>query len=67
MNNALSIVFLLAGVVLVIFGINAMHSFGSEVSTFFSGSPSNKAVWLLLGGVVAVLGGMAGLFHGSKA
>lgn len=67
MNNTLSIVFLLAGIVLIIFGINAMNSFGSELSRFFSGSPSNKAVWLLLGGVVATVGGLAGLFHGTKA
>ena len=67
MTNALSIVVLLGGIVLIVLGINAMNSFGSQLSTFFSGSPSNKAVWLLLGGLVATLGGMAGLFHREKA
>jgi hypothetical protein len=48
-----SIALIVGGVVLIIFGINAMNSFSSDVSRFFMGSPTDKAVWMLLGGVVA--------------
>jgi hypothetical protein len=48
-----SIALIAGGVVLIIFGINAMNSFSSDVSRFFTGSPTDKAVWMLLGGVVA--------------
>ena len=48
---------LLVGVVLIVFGINASESFSSDVSRFFTGSPTNKTIWLLVGGIAsAVLG-----------
>lgn len=67
MKNALSIVFLIAGIVLIIFGVNASHSFSSGMSNFFTGLPGDKAVWFLIGGVVAATVGLAGLLRGSKA
>jgi uncharacterized membrane protein YidH (DUF202 family) len=53
MNRIVSIALLVGGVVLMIFGINATNSFSSDVSRFFTGSPTDKAVWMLIGGVVA--------------
>ncbi len=43
------------GVVLMIFEINATNSFGSDVCRFFTGSPTDKAVWMLIGGIVATV------------
>jgi hypothetical protein len=51
---------------LSIWGVKASDSFGSDVSRFFTGSPTNKAVWLLIGGIVAGIVGLFGLFRGSK-
>jgi len=59
MNKALGIGLLIAGIVLVIFGINASDSIGSDVSRFFTGTPTDKSIWLLIGGIVA---GASGLF-----
>jgi H+/Cl- antiporter ClcA len=59
MNKALGIGLLIVGVVLTIFGINASESFGSEVSRFFTGAPTDKSIWLLIGGIVT---GFCGLF-----
>ena len=59
MNKALGIGLLVAGIVLTIFGISASESFGSEVSRFFTGTPTDKSMWLLIGGIVA---GIVGLF-----
>jgi hypothetical protein len=31
---------------------------------FFTGSPTDKAIWLLLGGIVVIIIGLAGLLRG---
>ena len=58
MNKIVSIALLAGGVALLIFGINATNSFGSDVSRFFTGAPTDKAVWMLLGGIVATVVGL---------
>jgi hypothetical protein len=62
----LSIVLLIGGVVLMVLGVQATNSFGSDVSRFFTGSPTDKAIWMLIGGIVASVIGLAGLMRGSK-
>ena len=59
MNKIISLALLAGGVVLIVIGINATNSFSSDVSRFFTGSPTDKAVWMLLGGVVAAVVGLA--------
>ena len=38
MNKIVSLILLVGGVVLIVVGINATNSFGSDVSKFFTGS-----------------------------
>jgi hypothetical protein len=55
--------------VFIVLGVNATNSFGSDVSRFFTGSPTDKAVWMLIGGVAASVAGLVGLtltLRGSK-
>ena len=63
MNRVISLAILAVGIVLVIYGIAASNSFGSDISRFFSGSPTDKTIWLLIGGVVAIIIGLAGLLR----
>jgi hypothetical protein len=42
---------------LIITGYNASQSFGSDVSRFFTGSATNKAMWMLVGGAAAFVAG----------
>jgi hypothetical protein len=58
MNKIVSIALLVGGVILMILGINATNSFSSDVSRFFTGSPTDKAVWMLIGGAVAAVVGL---------
>ena len=58
MNKAFGIALLVAGVVLLVMGLNASDSFESDLSRFFTGSPTDKAIWLFIGGIIA---GVAGL------
>jgi hypothetical protein len=57
MNKIISPALLMGGVALMIYGINATNSFGSDLSRFFTGSPTNQAIWMLMGGtVIAIIG-----------
>ena len=67
MNKSISIAMLVAGILLTIFGIAASGSFSSDVSRFFTGAPTDKAIWMLVGGVVVAIIGLVGLWRGSKA
>jgi hypothetical protein len=67
MNKIISLALLIGGIVLIVVGVNATNSFGSDVSRFFTGSPTNKAVWMLIGGSLAAVVGLAGMMRGSKA
>ena len=61
MSKLISLVLLVAGIVLLVWGISATESFSSDLSRLFNGTPTDKALWLLLGGVVAILAGLPGL------
>jgi hypothetical protein len=58
LNKILPLALLSGGVLLLVLGIFATDSFSSDVSRFFTGSPTNKAVWMLLGGAVATVVGL---------
>ncbi len=66
MVRGISLALLVAGIILIVFGINAMHSFSSDVSRAFTGSPTDKSIWLLVGGAIAAVVGLVGLFRGSR-
>jgi hypothetical protein len=64
MKKAVLLAILVGGIILVIFGISASKSFSSDFSRFFTGSPTDKAIWMLIAGIVAVVIGLAGLLRG---
>lgn len=62
----LAVALIAMGIVLIVFGINSNNSFGSEVSRTFTGSPTNKTTWLLIGGIACSVLGLVGLFWGGS-
>ena len=59
---------LVTGIILLVMGLRAMDSFSSQFSKFFTGSPSDRAVWLTLGGAACiVLGSGAALMPSRSA
>lgn len=66
MTNVSGLAIFAVGIVLLILGFNASHSFGSDVSRFFTGNPTDKSVWLLLGGVAAVIVGLLVAVFGAR-
>lgn len=61
MEKVISLTLLSCGIVLIAVGINATHGFGSDVSGVFGGSAVDKAVWMLVGGIIAAVTGLATL------
>ena len=66
MNKLFSLALLIGGIVLIVLGFNATHAFASDVSRFFTGSPTDKAVWMLIGGTVAALIGLTMLWRSPR-
>ena len=67
MNRLLSLVLLCGGGILIIYGISASDSISSSFSRFFTGSPTDKTIWLLIGGSISAGAGLVGLLRPSKS
>ncbi len=66
MNRGMSVALLVIGVILLVFGLSAYHSASSDVSRFFTGAPTDKALWLLIGGAAVGIVGFLGLARKEK-
>jgi hypothetical protein len=65
MNKIVSIALLVAGLILIGYGVQASESIGSAFSRLFTGTPTDKTVWLIIAGAVATLVGAISLFRGT--
>jgi len=63
MNRAISVALLVVGIILLIMGINASDSVGSELSEAVQGTPSDRSIWLIVGGAAAAIIGAIGLLR----
>ncbi len=66
MNKTISLVFLVVGIVLLVFGFNASNSVASNVSEAVTGTPTDRSMWLIILGVVGVVVGGLGFFAGRR-
>jgi hypothetical protein len=66
MNKLFSIAFLVGGITLIVYGVAASNSTASGFSRIFTGAPTDKTLWFLIGGAVAAAVGLAGVLRGSK-
>lgn len=57
MQKAIGAALIVGGLILLYFGWNEYTSLASEVSEAFTGSPTDNAVWYLVSGGAAVVGG----------
>lgn len=66
LHRVISCVLLCLGTVLLIYGFNALDSLGSALTRFFTGTPTDKTLWLMLAGVIFFGTGLGGLALGPK-
>lgn len=66
MNKLLSLFLLIGGVIAFFLGVNASESISSSFSRFFTGTPTDNAVWLLFGGAAAMALGIVGLLRDAR-
>jgi LPXTG-motif cell wall-anchored protein len=62
MSKIPSIAFLIIGIILLVYGLDATNSVSSSVSNAVTGSPTDKSIWLIVLGVLGILSGGFGLF-----
>lgn len=61
------VVLLVAGLVLLLVGMNASHSVADRWSNFFTGHFTDVTVWYILGGGAAALAGLMLVLFGNRA
>jgi cytosine/uracil/thiamine/allantoin permease len=62
MDKPLGLALLVVGIVLLVWGISASHSVGSSFSNFFTGTPTDKSTWLIIGGALCAIVGLFSSF-----
>jgi hypothetical protein len=67
MNKAISLAILAGGILLLVFGVSASNSVSSDISRVFTDAPTDKAIWMLVGGVAVTIIGLVGLLRGSRS
>ena len=60
MGRIPSIALLVVGILLIVWGVKTSDSISSGFSEIFTGSPSAKAIWLIIGGVICSIAGLFG-------
>lgn len=63
MRKIISAVFLVGGLLLLYFGYQEYQSLQSEVDQLFGGAGSEMAIWMIVGGAAATIGGLMGFLR----
>lgn len=66
--RGIGIACLVVGIILLVYGINATDSLASNLRESFTGNPTDRSIWLLVGGAaLAVVGGSTLFAHSRRA
>jgi hypothetical protein len=65
MDGLPSLLILVGGVVLVVYGASAPRRLRDDLPRSDTGMPAGKPFWLVIGGAIGTLAGLVGLLHGS--
>jgi len=67
MIKAIGLALLAVGIAGIVYGIDSSHSASSSLSRTFTGSPTDKTLWLLIGGIAATIFGAVLTFKPSRS
>jgi hypothetical protein len=65
-KSILGVFLLVAGITLLLFGMNASHSMADQTSNFFNGRFTDKTMWYMVGGGAAALFGLLVVLSGYR-
>jgi hypothetical protein len=65
-QRILGAVLLVAGMILLIVGMNASHSAADQWSNFFTGHFTDATVWYIVGGIASAVGGLMLVMFGGR-
>jgi hypothetical protein len=65
MDTLTSLLILVGGVVLGVYGASAPGRLRDDLPKPTNGPPVGKPAWLVIGGAIGTLAGLVGLLHGS--
>ena len=66
MYTGIMIALVVIGSIFLIWGYQASNFIASGFSELFTGTPTDTSVWLLIGGVILLIVGIAGLVSGRR-
>jgi hypothetical protein len=66
MQKVTGIICIVIGVLLFVWGHNIAQSFGSQVQQLWTGAPTDRAMYLYIGGAILAVLGVAQIFWPSK-
>jgi hypothetical protein len=59
--KAAALALVAGGILLTVFGVSSMNSTTSDLSRILTGAPTDRAIWMLTGGVVMLVAGIVAL------
>jgi Protein of unknown function (DUF3185) len=62
MSKFISLALVIAGVVLLVYGLDSSNSVSSSVTRAVSGTPTDKTIWLIVLGAIGIIAGGCGIF-----
>jgi hypothetical protein len=65
MDRLASMLILIGGVVMVVYGASSPKRLRDELPQADTGVPADNPYWLVIGGAIGTLAGLVGLLHGS--
>ena len=67
MMKLIALALLVGGVILVVYGIGASESLASDFSRFFKGTPTDRSIWMMIGGGILGVAGLAVLLSSTRS
>jgi hypothetical protein len=63
MKMPIALALIVAGIVLLVFGLGSADSIQNAFSRLFTGQPTDKTLWLIVGGSVCFVVGVFGCYR----
>src|SRR4051812_30026686 len=67
MKSPLALIVLVVGIALLLYGLGSADSIKDSFSRLFTGHPTDRTMWFIVGGSVLTIAGLGGFWRASRA